>query len=613
MKTSISTLKVNQKAQKAVDTAESSIKKFSRFLTAKKTKMGKDLPGESDFKKAETFISKFKGEKKGGGGFGKLIMGSVGAMMMLPLILSKGNKTKAEDLPTDDQFAGDEKVQEQQIKEEEKTKTEALKNVEETVKTGKEISKGDLKQLKEVKTDEKKEEESKEKEVRDEEKEKKDEEKEVESEEPEEEKKEEITGDIKEEQLNRFSSLVDGLKSRFTEMVQNPAEQQNVEGAMNMKSQPTVEQETGSMEVKGELTPEMAAGGWIEGPQSGYPVSLDGKGIDFIGHGKEYVSKGPAGSAFIVPFDTPATRKDPSLTGRRIKEAQSMGFSAGGRLNPKRFFGLPMMAEGGKTDGRKVIPFTGKIGYRAGEISPPSLVVSRTNFTTKTKETHNSKLKQKVGKEIDIMREKTRFGEDGYYGFDTKVTTKVLKKFEGGTFEETEVYENSIADVAIDDLKEHQQQLMKEIRKVKGFEKKTFIDVINGTVNMPLKKYIEILNTSDAAKATYEKKSKASELDRKEHGYNWVVEGFSSGGLVLPYSFAKGGLYNNMNHYPEYDSGGAYGGGGGNILLVAKQQAPVSSTPDYGPTPAPPPEIVPVGSTETEVFSSFLFNELGAS
>ncbi len=613
MKTSISTLKVNQKAQKAVDTAESSIKKFSRFLTAKKTKMGKDLPGESDFKKAETFISKFKGEKKGGGGFGKLIMGSVGAMMMLPLILSKGNKTKAEDLPTDDQFAGDEKVQEQQIKEEEKTKTEALKNVEETVKTGKEISKGDLKQLKEVKTDEKKEEESKEKEVRDEEKEKKDEEKEVESEEPEEEKKEEITGDIKEEQLNRFSSLVDGLKSRFTEMVQNPAEQQNVEGAMNMKSQPTVEQETGSMEVKGEVTPEMAEGGWIEGPQSGYPVSLDGGGVDFIGHGKEYVSKGPAGSAFIVPFDTPATRKDPSLTGRRIKEAQSMGFSAGGRLNPKRFFGLPMMAEGGKTDGRKVIPFTGKIGYRAGEISPPSLVVSRTNFTTKTKETHNSKLKQKVGKEIDIMREKTRFGEDGYYGFDTKVTTKVLKKFEGGTFEETEVYENSIADVAIDDLKEHQQQLMKEIRKVKGFEKKTFIDVINGTVNMPLKKYIEILNTSDAAKATYEKKSKASELDRKEHGYNWVVEGFSSGGLVLPYSFAKGGLYNNMNHYPEYDSGGAYGGGGGNILLVAKQQAPVSSTPDYGPTPAPPPEIVPVGSTETEVFSSFLFNELGAS
>ena len=608
MKTSVSTLKVNQKAQKAVDTAESSIKKFSRFLTGKKSKLGKDLPGQSDFTKAENFINKFKGDKKGGGGGGKMIMTAVGAMMMLPLLLSKGNKTKAEELPTDDQFAGDEKVQEQQIKEEDKSKTDALKKVEETVKTGKEISKGDLEQLKEVKTDEKKEEESKEKEVRDEKKENKDEE------EPEEEKKEEVTGDINEEQLGRFSSLVDGLKSRFTQLVSNPAQQENVEGAMNMKSQPTVEQETGSMEVKGELTPEMAAGGWIEGPQSGYPVSLDGKGVDFIGHGKEYVSKGPSGSAFIVPFDTPATRKDPSLTGKRMKEAQSMGFSAGGKLNPKKFFGLPLMAEGGKTDGRKVVPFTGKIGYRAGEILPPSLIVSRTNFTSKSKETHNKKLQQKVGKEIDIMKEKTRFGEDGYYGFDTKVTTKLLKKFDGGTFEETEVYESSIADIAIDDLKEHQQQLMKEIKAVKGFEKKTFIDVINGTVNMPLKKYIDILNTSDAAKATYLKKDKASKLDRKEHGYNWVLEGYSSGGLIVPYNFAKGGFYDNMNHYPEYDSGGSYGGGGGsNIVVLAKGKAPVSSTPDYGPPPQPLPEIVPIGSTETEVFSSFLFNELGAS
>ena len=109
---------------------------------------------------------------------------------------------------------------------------------------------------------------------------------------------------------------------------------------MNVKSEPTVEQETGSMEVKGELTPgdEKAEGGWIEGPQSGYPVSLDGKGIDFIGHGKEYVSKGSAGSAFIVPFDTPATRKDPSLTGRNLYIPKNMGFSTGGKLNSKKVF-----------------------------------------------------------------------------------------------------------------------------------------------------------------------------------------------------------------------------------------------------------------------------------
>ena len=615
MKTSISTLKVNQKAQKAVDTAESSIKKFAGFLNSSTNKVGKDIPGDSAFKKAENFLSKFKGKKKGGGGGGKMIMGAVGAMMMLPMLLSKGNKTKAEDLPTDDQFAGDEKVQQQQIKEEEQKKTEALKNVEETVKTGKEISKGDLKQLKEVKTDEKKEEESKEKEIRDEEKEKKDEEQEVkseESEEPEEEKKEELTGDIKEEQLTRFSSLVDGLKSRFTELVQNPAGQENVEGAMNMKSKPTVEKETGSMEVKGEVTPEMAEGGWIEGPQSGYPVSLDGKGVDFIGHGKEYVSKGPAGSAFIVPFDTPATRKDPSLTRRRMREAKNMGFSTGGKLNSKKFF-----SSGGQfdKDGFKLVQFTGKPGYRMGEVSPPSLLVSNTKLLTKTKTTYNNKLNQKIGKEFEKFKEKEKMGEDGYYGYSMETTTKVLKKFEDSTFEETSTFQEKIANIAIEDLKEHQEQLMEEIRKVKGYEKKTFIDVINGTVNMPLQEYIDILNRSDAAKATYEKKEIARKLDRKEHGYNVRVvgAGFAEGGLWMPNS--RGEFYANMNHYPEYSEGGSYqdgGGGGGDMLVAGGGGAIPKRSGNNRPLPSAP-TVVPVGASESEVFSSFLFNELGAS
>ena len=45
MKTSISTLKVNQKAQKAVDTAESSINRFKRFLSSRK--VGNDIPQNS--------------------------------------------------------------------------------------------------------------------------------------------------------------------------------------------------------------------------------------------------------------------------------------------------------------------------------------------------------------------------------------------------------------------------------------------------------------------------------------------------------------------------------------------------------------------------------------
>ena len=75
-----------------------------------------------------------------------------------------------------------------------------------------------------------------------------------------------------------------------------------------------------------------AKGGWISGPQSGYPVSLDGgKSASFIGHGTEYVASRAAGG-FVIPFDTPATKSNPGLTQQRIGEAQGMGFDLGGML-----------------------------------------------------------------------------------------------------------------------------------------------------------------------------------------------------------------------------------------------------------------------------------------
>ena len=79
----------------------------------------------------------------------------------------------------------------------------------------------------------------------------------------------------------------------------------------------------------GGLVPHLAEGGMIEGPQSGYPVSLDGgKSTSFIGHGTEKVmSKG--NESFVIPIDTPATKKDPSLTAKRTDEANTLGFSGG--------------------------------------------------------------------------------------------------------------------------------------------------------------------------------------------------------------------------------------------------------------------------------------------
>lgn len=111
-------------------------------------------------------------------------------------------------------------------------------------------------------------------------------------------------------------------------------------------------------------------GGWITGPQSGYPVSLDGgASTSFIGHGTEWVGRrSSGGDAFVIPFDTPATRGGNGLTQMRMQQAKAGGyglpaFAKGGQLtstkNPRRDGsqeenrlaqkdGLPGFAKGGK-------------------------------------------------------------------------------------------------------------------------------------------------------------------------------------------------------------------------------------------------------------------------
>ena len=86
-----------------------------------------------------------------------------------------------------------------------------------------------------------------------------------------------------------------------------------------------------AMYAHGGKLKEFANGGWINGPQSGYPVSVDGMGPSFIGHGTEYVAGGKSdGSSYIIPFDTKATRANPNLTMNRLQEAQRLGYDVGG-------------------------------------------------------------------------------------------------------------------------------------------------------------------------------------------------------------------------------------------------------------------------------------------
>jgi len=82
------------------------------------------------------------------------------------------------------------------------------------------------------------------------------------------------------------------------------------------------------------LLPQRAQGGFINGPQSGYPVSLDGgRSTSFIGHGREYVARKSNGGAFVVPLNTPGTKTQPHLTSKRMGEAKSQGFDIGGMVN----------------------------------------------------------------------------------------------------------------------------------------------------------------------------------------------------------------------------------------------------------------------------------------
>jgi hypothetical protein len=104
----------------------------------------------------------------------------------------------------------------------------------------------------------------------------------------------------------------------------------NIMGGKSFFDQGGEEQKAAGGPVKKKL----AGGGLITGPQTGYPVSLDGgKSTSFIGHGTEMVHTKPGGSAFVVPYDTPATRGNKGLTARRQKEAANSGyFSQGGPL-----------------------------------------------------------------------------------------------------------------------------------------------------------------------------------------------------------------------------------------------------------------------------------------
>ena len=116
-------------------------------------------------------------------------------------------------------------------------------------------------------------------------------------------------------------------------------------------------------------------------------------------------------------------------------------------------------------------------------------------------------------------------------GIDEKI---VMRKHSTHTSEDGTVTVSSndktmtekISSIGVPDLIEHQDQLLGEIHKLKGFENVTIDQVINQTTGIPQKTLLPILMRSDAQKATDEKEDKAFEEDRKARGIK-SGQGFS--------------------------------------------------------------------------------------
>ena len=153
---SISSLKVQDKAQKSVDQAGTRIKRATSLLNEMMLK--NDPPSKSTVDKAEKFVSdRTKGNKDPANTMitDMLLSGSV---FMLPFLLTRGSKTNEVDPETElkERFGGDDQLMKEQLKKEDDQRKEGLENVKSAVKKDEKVAlekKSDVDKIKEPEKD----------------------------------------------------------------------------------------------------------------------------------------------------------------------------------------------------------------------------------------------------------------------------------------------------------------------------------------------------------------------------------------------------------------------------------------------------------------------------
>ena len=268
-----------------------------------------------------------------------------------------------------------------------------------------------------------------------------------------------------------------------------------------------------------------------------------------------------------------------SLTGRMLEKkralAEAQGYNKGGLVG-KGGNGMRDLAPA--ADGSilrvssNVKDFNkdhfGTTGYRLGQVNPRTLFSGRSKFTENTTLTSSTKEDKLSGlKNFLFNRDYDKFTfDDSEIGL-TKYTENVRKTIGGETFTSSKTYRSESASIGVPDLIEHQDQLLKQIHRIKGFENISIGDVINGRTGMSQDQLLPILRKSDAQKATLEKQAAASEIDRKAMGIK-RGEGYS----YFQTNFNKGGLVPDIKGYNEGGFVDALGKGA-NIAMIAMDVA----------------------------------------
>ena len=104
-----------------------------------------------------------------------------------------------------------------------------------------------------------------------------------------------------------------------------------------------------------------------------------------------------------------------------------------------------------------------------------------------------------------LFRDKSELIGSSLMESSYKHTPTITETDEDGgveTFTETETLSSRTSSIAKDDLIKHQDQLLGEIHKIKGFEDVTINDVLSGSTGLPKDTLFNILSNSDASFAT---------------------------------------------------------------------------------------------------------------